>query len=248
MRKRRPLCVCLGVEGQGGFLRTPRDSEALPDLDLLHAGQRRKLPGGVGNLSRERGSPRPLLSLSGLAGFPPAGKGLFPPSGEGRGLGEVPDRSRAGRRRWVLRRVQIAPLPYHLSPNPAEHRVRIPNLGPDPQPPFPLFPRISGGGPGSARGRTFFAKKGKDAAARATGTSGSDSRHEWVVAPPPRDSRAGAGMSEGGYPPKWGDGAERCSPLPASDAPAPALSAACGLGSAVQTVGARLVRAGCGAG
>lgn len=58
------------------------------------------------------------------------------------------------------------------------------HTGPRPSVPFPLFPRISGGGPGSARGRTFFAKKGKDAAARAAGTSGSYSRHEWVMAPP----------------------------------------------------------------
>lgn len=72
-----------------------------------------------------------------------------------------------------------------------------PESGPRPSAPFPLFPRISGGGPGSARGCTFFAKKGKDAAARAAGTSGSDSRHEWVMAPPHRDSRAGAGMSPG---------------------------------------------------
>lgn len=140
------------------------------------------------------------------------------------------------------------PPPLPSLPKPRRAPGADPQSGPRPSAPFPLFPRISGGGLGSACGRTFFAKKGKDAAARATGTSGSDSRHEWVMAPPPRDSRAGAGMSEGGYPPKWGDGAERCSPLPASDAPDPALSAACGLGSAVQAVGARLVRTGCGAG
>lgn len=101
------------------------------------------------------------------------------------------------------------PLITTPPPEPHEASNANPQSGPRPSAPFPLFPRINGGGPGSARGRTFFAKKGKDAAARAAGTSGSDSRHEWVMAPPHRDSRAGAGMSPGvgGLSPKmrrWG--------------------------------------------
>lgn len=122
--------------------------------------------------------------------------------------------------------LQYKPPPSFSSPSQSRRAPRADSQsGPRPPTPFPLFPRISGGGPGTARGRTFFAKKGKDAAARAAGTSGSDSRHEWVTAPPPRDSGAEAGMREGGCPPKWGDGAERCSPLPTSDAggPCPAL-------------------------
>lgn len=94
----------------------------------------------------------------------------------------------------------------------------------------PLFPRISGGGPGSARGRTFFAKKGKDAAARATGTSGSDSRHEWVTAPPPHPQDSGAGAGGGGWPPMWGDGAERCPP-PLTRRRTPGVRLLCGLWS-----------------
>lgn len=207
-----------GWWGKEGSL-ADRETQALPDL--LRAGQRRKLLGhGAGNL-RRTGIPAAATVPLRLSQPPRCWRRAFS-SGWGRegfggGLG----------REWNWQWVP----PYSTNLPPLSKSRRAPGTdsqsGPRPPAPFPLFPRISGGGPGSARGRTFFAKKGKDAAARAAGTSGSDSRHEWVTAPPPppRDSGAEAGMSEGGCPPKWGDGAERCSPLPASDSrcPCPAL-------------------------
>lgn len=87
--------------------------------------------------------------------------------------------------RWVPPSGTNHPPPLTNLPKPRRARGVDSQSGPRPSVPFPLFPRINGGGPGSASGRTFFAKKGKDAAARAAGTSGSDSRHEWVMAPPP---------------------------------------------------------------
>lgn len=137
-------------------------------------------------------------------------------------------------RQWVPPSGTNRPPPLTALPKSRRAPGADPQPGPRPSAPFPLFPRINGGGPGSARGRTFFAKKGKDAAARAAGTSGSDSRHEWVMAPPPRDSRAGAGRSEGAVP-QSGEMGRSAAPLtrrPTPPAPAPAPSAACGLASA----------------
>ena len=206
--------VWLGVGGAGGggwrgkegsF--APRDSEARPTSSLPG---RRKLPGGVGNLSRERGSPPPLPSVLGLVGLPSTSPAFwqrtFSSGVEGRDLGRLRIGAWAGAAGvgFPARYKSLPSLNNHPHPEPHEASNESPQSGPRPSAPFPLFPRISGGGPGSARGRTFFAKKGKDAAARAAGTSGSDSRHEWVTAPPHRDSRAGAGMSPGGggCPPK----------------------------------------------
>lgn len=174
-------------------------------------------------ISREKGDPccnycPSLPSLSRLSLPTPCWLKAFSSPGEGRGLEEIPSGSEVGGRvpGWYKSLPPLTALPKSRKAPGVD-----PQSGPRPSGPFPLFPRISGGGPGSARSRTFFAKKGKDAAARAAGTSGSDSRHEWVMAPPPRDSGAGAGICEGGWPPKWGDGAERCTIHPVSDAPGP---------------------------
>lgn len=113
---------------------------------------------------------------------PPCWLRAFSSRGEGRDWGAgVPSGSRGVGARPGLGQV----APSFTSPSQIPQSMRC-GSAPWARPagPFPLFPRISGGGPGSARGRTFFAKKGKDAAARAAGTSGSDSRHEWVMAPP----------------------------------------------------------------
>lgn len=130
-----------GLEGQGRFLRTARDSEVLPTSSLQ---VRRKLPGGVGNLSPERGSPPPLPSLSGLADLPftsPAcWQRAFSSGEEGRDLGRLRTGAGAGAA-GVGFPARYKSLPSLNSPptNPAEHPVRIPSLGPDPQPPSPSF-------------------------------------------------------------------------------------------------------------
>lgn len=171
-------------------------------------------------ISGELGSLPLLPSLSGLASLPAAGEGLFPPGGGGRGLGEVSDGSGIGS--GFPRTVQT----YPLFPNPAEHPVRIPSLGPDPQPPSPSSRGLAEAARDPLAAARFLPKKARmqlhaprEHLDPIPGMNGSRPR------PPPRDSGAEAGMSEGGCPPKWGDGAERCSPLPASDSrcPCPAL-------------------------
>lgn len=83
-------------------------------------------------------------------------EGFFPLRAR-EGLGEVPDRAE-----WqgFLGLEHIFPPPPTVLPQPdIQAPSSDPQLGPDPQPPSPLFPRISGGGSGSAHGRTFFCQK-----------------------------------------------------------------------------------------
>lgn len=85
----------------------------------------------------ERGSPLQLLPLCtvplGLSLLPPRWE-AFSSCGEGRGLGEVPSGSEGDGK--VLAGTNSA-LPEQPFPEPAEHPVQTPTLGPDPQLPSP---------------------------------------------------------------------------------------------------------------
>lgn len=143
-----------GWRGKEGSL-TDRETQALPDL--LCAGQRRKLLGhGVGNL-RRTGIPAAATVPLRLS-QPPRGWQRAFSSGWGReGFGGGPRREWSWQ--WVPRSSTNRPPPLAALPKSRRAPDADFQSGPRPPAPFPLFPRISGGGPGSARGRTFFCQK-----------------------------------------------------------------------------------------
>lgn len=138
----------------------------------------------MGILTPGRGSPFGSHTSPSLAwpASPLLVEGFLPWEGEREGLGEAPNsRMAVGFLVWYT----SSPTPTTLPQLDIQARSSDPQLGPDPQPPSPSTQGLVGPAQDLlTAGRTFFCQKRQGCSCTRRGTSGSDSQHEWVMAPP----------------------------------------------------------------